>query len=146
MVNQGIKKRARSANKAFVQLYCETFPNREGEKGIAPPFPQNKGRKIQSSRLNRGRDKRFIAQSFQFFETGFNFAFSIELVVILRPQILERDAFFQHMVNGDQHGMGNRDISAFFTPMGADSLKLRTEIGAFDLDRRLCAHNKSRTQ
>ena len=118
-----------------------------GRKGYSSPLPPKRGGKIQKSgRLQNCGVRRLPAQSFQFFEVGVYFAFSIELVVIVCPQILEVRAVFQHMINGNQHGMCNRNISAFLPSMGTDSLKLRIEIGIFHLDRRMCSDNQRRTQ
>ena len=59
-------------------------------KGIAPPYPQKEGEKSSRQR-GRGRS-RFPAQNQEFFEIGIDFAFLVELVIVVSSQIAEGES------------------------------------------------------
>ncbi len=50
------------------------------------------------------------------------------------------------MVNSNEHGMGNGNNRAVFTPSGSNTLVLSGKIGAFHISGRLCALDQDRFQ
>ena len=70
-----------------------------------------------------------------------NLSFFIELVIVVSTKITENPTVLKHVVDCNQHGMNNRDIGTLSPASGTDSLKLRTEIRAFDHDSRMGALN-----
>ena len=81
------------------------------------------------------------SEGLQFAEAGIDLSFFIELVIVVSTKIAENLTVLKHVVDCNQHGMSNRDIGTLSPASGTDSLKLRTEIRAFDHGSRMCAWN-----
>ena len=66
------------------------------------------------------RDIKSPSKSLQSLQITSDFVFTVEVVVIIGAQVTKGDTRLQHMINGNEHRVGNSNCSAIFTSPGSD--------------------------
>ena len=95
--------------------------------------------------MSGGNDRsiRTPSKSVQSLQITPDFVFTIKIVVIICAQIPKGNTRLQHMINCNEHGVGNSNCGAIFTSPGSDPLVLSRKVGVFYISGRFCALNQN---